>query len=153
MWFSKAISCAEDFLIFYTWIFTWICCLWFRESNLLPCIWLLQATLKLSFLFKYQDENGNKMINEYVRECKIGSGSYGKVVGLVYSVALLPQPPLHTLRRAVLTITCPFPIFRFSTEVLKMGRSTQSRWNFFPNILLHLLTRGKKIILCWQGFL
>ncbi|KAI3683501.1 hypothetical protein L1987_84006 [Smallanthus sonchifolius] len=27
-----------------------------------------------------EDENGNKMVNEYVRECKIGSGSYGKVV-------------------------------------------------------------------------
>ncbi|KAI7732047.1 hypothetical protein M8C21_022938 [Ambrosia artemisiifolia] len=27
-----------------------------------------------------EDENGNKMVNEYVREYKIGSGSYGKVV-------------------------------------------------------------------------
>ncbi|XP_077234617.1 serine/threonine-protein kinase GRIK1-like isoform X2 [Tasmannia lanceolata] len=27
-----------------------------------------------------QDANGKKMINEYVRECKIGCGSYGKVV-------------------------------------------------------------------------
>ncbi|KAL4560918.1 hypothetical protein LXL04_033074 [Taraxacum kok-saghyz] len=27
-----------------------------------------------------EDENGNKMVNEYVRECKIGAGSYGKVV-------------------------------------------------------------------------
>ncbi|CAA6670230.1 unnamed protein product [Spirodela intermedia] len=27
-----------------------------------------------------EDENGDKMVNEYVRECKIGSGSYGKVV-------------------------------------------------------------------------
>ncbi|KAF8397671.1 hypothetical protein HHK36_016592 [Tetracentron sinense] len=27
-----------------------------------------------------EDDNGNKMVNEYVRECKIGSGSYGKVV-------------------------------------------------------------------------
>ncbi|XP_004505984.1 serine/threonine-protein kinase GRIK2-like [Cicer arietinum] len=26
-----------------------------------------------------EDENGNKMINEYIREYKIGSGSYGKV--------------------------------------------------------------------------
>ncbi|KAI5666239.1 hypothetical protein M9H77_16092 [Catharanthus roseus] len=31
-------------------------------------------------LVRSEDENGNKMINEYVRECKIGSGSYGKVV-------------------------------------------------------------------------
>lgn len=27
-----------------------------------------------------EDEHGNKMINEYARECKIGSGSYGKVI-------------------------------------------------------------------------
>ncbi|XP_076957572.1 serine/threonine-protein kinase GRIK1-like [Bidens hawaiensis] len=27
-----------------------------------------------------EDENGNKIVNEYVREYKIGSGSYGKVV-------------------------------------------------------------------------
>ncbi|CAN6695715.1 unnamed protein product [Malus baccata var. baccata] len=27
-----------------------------------------------------EDENGNKMVNDYVRECKIGAGSYGKVV-------------------------------------------------------------------------
>lgn len=33
-----------------------------------------------NFLVHFQDENGNKMINEYVREFKIGSGSYGKVV-------------------------------------------------------------------------
>ncbi|EXB74661.1 putative serine/threonine-protein kinase [Morus notabilis] len=31
-------------------------------------------------LVRSEDDNGNKMINEYVRECKIGSGSYGKVV-------------------------------------------------------------------------
>ncbi|KAE9620551.1 hypothetical protein Lal_00019696 [Lupinus albus] len=30
-------------------------------------------------LVRTEDENGNKMLNEYVRECKIGSGSYGKV--------------------------------------------------------------------------
>ncbi|KAL2597427.1 hypothetical protein AAZV13_11G160300 [Glycine max] len=30
-------------------------------------------------LVRTEDENGNKMINEYIRECKIGSGSYGKV--------------------------------------------------------------------------
>ncbi|XP_052734277.1 serine/threonine-protein kinase GRIK2 isoform X2 [Vigna angularis] len=28
---------------------------------------------------RMEDENGNKMINEYIREYKIGSGSYGKV--------------------------------------------------------------------------
>ncbi|OVA18100.1 Protein kinase domain [Macleaya cordata] len=31
-------------------------------------------------LIRSEDENGNKMVNEYVRVCKIGSGSYGKVV-------------------------------------------------------------------------
>ncbi|ESQ42290.1 hypothetical protein EUTSA_v10013666mg [Eutrema salsugineum] len=31
-------------------------------------------------LIRGEDEDGNKMINEYVRECKIGAGSYGKVV-------------------------------------------------------------------------
>lgn len=34
-------------------------------------------------LLTWQDEKGNKMINEYVREYKIGSGSYGKVVRMV----------------------------------------------------------------------
>ncbi|KAI3751482.1 hypothetical protein L2E82_22569 [Cichorium intybus] len=28
---------------------------------------------------EFPDENGNKMVNEYVHECKIGAGSYGKV--------------------------------------------------------------------------
>ncbi|CAL5436023.1 unnamed protein product [Camellia sinensis] len=31
-------------------------------------------------LIRSEDENGDKMVNEYVREFKIGSGSYGKVV-------------------------------------------------------------------------
>ncbi|CAN1837541.1 Serine/threonine-protein kinase GRIK2 [Linum perenne] len=31
-------------------------------------------------LIRSEDEYGNKTINEYVRECKIGAGSYGKVV-------------------------------------------------------------------------
>ncbi|KAL9252445.1 Serine/threonine-protein kinase GRIK2-like protein [Drosera capensis] len=31
-------------------------------------------------LVRSEDENGNKMINEYIRECKIGAGSYAKVV-------------------------------------------------------------------------
>ncbi|KAF4369090.1 hypothetical protein CsatB_030700 [Cannabis sativa] len=31
-------------------------------------------------LVRAEDEYGNKTINEYVRECKIGAGSYGKVV-------------------------------------------------------------------------
>lgn len=35
-----------------------------------------------------QDENGKKMINEYVRECRIGSGSYGKVVSTFLNDAM-----------------------------------------------------------------
>ncbi|XVE79061.1 hypothetical protein DITRI_Ditri14bG0027500 [Diplodiscus trichospermus] len=31
-------------------------------------------------IIRSEDENGNKMVNEYVREYKIGAGSYGKVV-------------------------------------------------------------------------
>ncbi|KAG5248240.1 serine/threonine-protein kinase [Salix suchowensis] len=31
-------------------------------------------------LVRSEDENGNKMVNEYVRQYKIGAGSYGKVV-------------------------------------------------------------------------
>ncbi|KAK9279728.1 hypothetical protein L1049_013410 [Liquidambar formosana] len=31
-------------------------------------------------VIRTEDEDGNKMVNEYVREYKIGSGSYGKVV-------------------------------------------------------------------------
>ena len=31
----------------------------------------------------FQDENGNKRVNEYVREYKIGAGSYGKVVSII----------------------------------------------------------------------
>lgn len=37
----------------------------------------VKETLKVTLS---EDEQGNKMINEYSRECKIGSGSYGKVI-------------------------------------------------------------------------
>ncbi|XP_010535596.1 PREDICTED: serine/threonine-protein kinase GRIK2 [Tarenaya hassleriana] len=50
----------------------------FRLNNGLIC---RQCPVKeTNKLIRGEDENGNKMINEYVRECKIGSGSYGKVV-------------------------------------------------------------------------
>ncbi|RVW38770.1 Serine/threonine-protein kinase GRIK2 [Vitis vinifera] len=52
-------------------------------------------------LIRSEDENGNKTINEYVREYKIGSGSYGKVVlyrslkdGNHYAIKVLPFPHL-----------------------------------------------------------
>nr|XP_029117139.1 serine/threonine-protein kinase GRIK2 isoform X2 [Elaeis guineensis] len=53
------------------------------------------------------DENGNKMVNEYVRECKIGSGSYGKVVlyrsikdGRQYAIKVFHKSHLVKLRVA-----------------------------------------------------
>lgn len=50
----------------------------FREENGMICRqYPVKETHKV---FRTEDENGNKMVNEYVRECKIGSGSYGKVV-------------------------------------------------------------------------
>ncbi|KAL4336072.1 hypothetical protein GQ457_07G036200 [Hibiscus cannabinus] len=50
----------------------------FKLNNGLAC---RQFPVKeTSMILRTEDENGNKMINEYVREYKIGSGSYGKVV-------------------------------------------------------------------------
>ncbi|CAH8362387.1 unnamed protein product [Eruca vesicaria subsp. sativa] len=58
-------------------------------------------------LFRGEDEDGNKMINEYVRECKIGSGSYGKVVlyrssvdGQFYAIKAFHKSQLLRLRVA-----------------------------------------------------
>ncbi|CAN1171920.1 Serine/threonine-protein kinase GRIK2 [Linum perenne] len=49
-----------------------------KEQNGMVC---RQCPVKETHtLVRSEDENGNKMINEYVRECKIGAGSYGKVV-------------------------------------------------------------------------
>ncbi|XP_010932972.1 serine/threonine-protein kinase GRIK2 isoform X2 [Elaeis guineensis] len=54
-----------------------------------------------------EDENGNKMVNEYVRECKIGSGSYGKVVlyrsikdGKQYAIKVFHKSHLLKMRVA-----------------------------------------------------
>lgn len=33
-----------------------------------------------NYALRSEDFNGNKMVNEYVRDCLIGTGSYGKVV-------------------------------------------------------------------------
>ncbi|KAJ8768721.1 hypothetical protein K2173_023625 [Erythroxylum novogranatense] len=50
----------------------------FREQNGMIC---RQFPVKEThILIRSEDDNGNKMINEYVRESKIGVGSYGKVV-------------------------------------------------------------------------
>ncbi|XP_028756972.1 serine/threonine-protein kinase GRIK1 isoform X3 [Neltuma alba] len=54
-----------------------------------------------------EDENGNKMINEYVREYRIGAGSYGKVVlyrssvdGKHYAIKVFHKSHLLKLRVA-----------------------------------------------------
>ncbi|XP_071711896.1 serine/threonine-protein kinase GRIK2-like [Rutidosis leptorrhynchoides] len=50
----------------------------FRTENGLICReFPVKETHKV---VRSEDENGNKLVNEYVREYKIGSGSYGKVV-------------------------------------------------------------------------
>ncbi|KAK2987759.1 hypothetical protein RJ640_016354, partial [Escallonia rubra] len=50
----------------------------YRTQNGLICREIpVKETHKVT---RTEDEDGNKMVNEYVRECKIGSGSYGKVV-------------------------------------------------------------------------
>ncbi|MQL71197.1 hypothetical protein Taro_003503 [Colocasia esculenta] len=58
-------------------------------------------------VIRSEDENGNKMVNEYVRECKIGSGSYGKVVlyrsikdGKQYAIKVFHKSHLMKLRVA-----------------------------------------------------
>ncbi|KAG8484868.1 hypothetical protein CXB51_021226 [Gossypium anomalum] len=59
-------------------------------------------------IVRSEDENGNKMINEYVREYKIGSGSYGKVVlyrnsidGKHYAIKAFHKSHLSKLRVAL----------------------------------------------------
>ncbi|XP_039002195.1 serine/threonine-protein kinase GRIK1-like [Hibiscus syriacus] len=50
----------------------------FRVNNGLICRqFVVKETKKI---IPSEDENGNKMVNEYVRQYKIGSGSYAKVV-------------------------------------------------------------------------
>ncbi|XP_016434080.1 serine/threonine-protein kinase GRIK1 [Nicotiana tabacum] len=58
-------------------------------------------------LVRTEDEDGNKLINEYVREHKIGSGSYGKVVlyrscndGKYYAIKAFHKSHLLKLRVA-----------------------------------------------------
>ncbi|KAG6545068.1 hypothetical protein Mapa_013764 [Marchantia paleacea] len=56
---------------------------------------------------RYEDPDGNKMINEYVRDCKIGTGSYGKVVlhrsrkdDKLYAIKIFHKSRLRKLRVA-----------------------------------------------------
>lgn len=51
-------------------------------ASLSHILCLARVRIYLYCLICFQDEDGNKMINEYVRVCKIGSGSYGKVVSV-----------------------------------------------------------------------
>lgn len=57
------------------------------------------------YLVRDEDFQGNKMINEYVRECKIGNGSYGKVVlhrsnkdGKFYAIKVFRKSRLCKIR-------------------------------------------------------
>ncbi|KAJ6806736.1 serine/threonine-protein kinase GRIK2-like [Iris pallida] len=76
-----------------------------RVSNGLICREVpVKETRKVTFS---EDENGNKMVNEYVREWKIGSGSYGKVVlyrsvidGVKYAIKIFHKSYLLKLRVA-----------------------------------------------------
>ncbi|KAL6909486.1 hypothetical protein ACP4OV_001767 [Aristida adscensionis] len=56
-------------------------------------------------VFRSEDENGSKMINQYIHMGKIGSGSYGKVVlyrstkdGKLYAVKVLNKPYMMKVR-------------------------------------------------------
>jgi nickel-dependent lactate racemase len=49
-------------------------------SSISRCQIVFYFMLLIVMLSEIQDAHGNKMINEYVRERKIGTGSYGKVV-------------------------------------------------------------------------
>ncbi|CAL0324219.1 unnamed protein product [Lupinus luteus] len=75
----------------------------FRAENGMICRQFpVKETHKLD---RSEDENGNKMINEYVREHKIGSGSYGKVTlyrscldGKHYAIKAFHKSHLKKLR-------------------------------------------------------
>jgi [calcium/calmodulin-dependent protein kinase] kinase len=63
---------------------------------------LVKETKKL---FRSEDENGKKMINQYIHLGKIGSGSYGKVVlyksmkdGMLYAMKVLNKPQMMKVR-------------------------------------------------------
>ncbi|KAH1219014.1 Serine/threonine-protein kinase GRIK1 [Glycine max] len=77
----------------------------FRAKNGMVCRpFPVKETCKLD---RSEDENGNKMINGYVREYKIGSGSYGKVAlyrssvdGKHYAIKSFHKSQLQKLRVA-----------------------------------------------------
>ncbi|KAG7013898.1 Serine/threonine-protein kinase GRIK2, partial [Cucurbita argyrosperma subsp. argyrosperma] len=68
---------------------------------------VIRSENPLFIIVERPDENGNKTVNEYVRECKIGSGSYGKVVlyrsrvdGKYYAIKAFHKSHLSKLRVA-----------------------------------------------------
>ncbi|KAJ8512662.1 hypothetical protein OPV22_003096 [Ensete ventricosum] len=72
-----------------------------------------------------EDNSGNKMVNEYIRECKIGSGSYGKVVlyrsikdGKQYAIKIFHKSHLLKLRVAP-SETAMTDVFR-EVAIMKM---------------------------------
>ncbi|TVU41848.1 hypothetical protein EJB05_15403 [Eragrostis curvula] len=74
-----------------------------RAENGFVCREMLVKETKK--VFRSEDENGNKMINQYVHLGKIGSGSYGKVVlyrsmkdGKLYAVKVLNKPYMMKVR-------------------------------------------------------
>lgn len=77
----------------------------FRAENGMICRpFPVKETVKL---VRSEDENGNKMLNEYIREYKIGSGSYGKVAlyqssvdGQHYAIKSFHKSHLRKLRVA-----------------------------------------------------
>ncbi|KAF5744696.1 serine/threonine-protein kinase GRIK2 [Tripterygium wilfordii] len=77
----------------------------FREQNGFIC---RQFPVKETHkVVRTEDENGNKVVNEYVREYKIGAGSYGKVVlyrsrvdGKHYAIKAFHKSHLSKLRVA-----------------------------------------------------
>ncbi|KAE8691021.1 Serine/threonine-protein kinase GRIK1 [Hibiscus syriacus] len=77
----------------------------FRVNNGLICRqFVVKETNKI---IRSEDENGNKMVNEYVRQYKIGSGSYAKVVlyrnsvdGKQYAIKAFHKSHLLKLRVA-----------------------------------------------------
>ncbi|AQK45081.1 serine/threonine-protein kinase GRIK1 isoform X1 [Zea mays] len=76
-------------------------------------------------VFRSEDENGNKMVNQYVHLGKIGSGSYGKVVlyrnikdGKLYAIKVLNKPYMMKVR-VVRTETAMTDVLR-EVSIMKM---------------------------------
>ena len=72
---ADSVCLRKDVLHYLKW---WICFLILRHTyQIFDLTYYMDILISI---FHHQDEYGNKMINEYIRELKIGSGSYAKVV-------------------------------------------------------------------------